>query len=121
MRRLYSDGGPARAIVDLWPSVYHAVHVIVNRETICHRDLNGLPGWYDMLVSVGDYGEAALMSARTLGVSLPYDSGTVVMLCSRLITHGVPPVPPDRICLAWLMRDGILAHYKIHGVDWSFL
>ncbi|KAI0707022.1 hypothetical protein C8Q76DRAFT_696335 [Earliella scabrosa] len=67
MERLYSDGGLARDIVEMWPSVYHAVHVIVNRETIYHRDLNGLPGWYDMLVSVGDYGEAAILSAKTLG------------------------------------------------------
>ncbi|KAI0716911.1 hypothetical protein C8Q76DRAFT_692454 [Earliella scabrosa] len=44
LQRLYQDNARSRAIVEQWPSVYHAVHIIVNRETIYHRDVNGLPG-----------------------------------------------------------------------------
>ncbi|KAI0694787.1 hypothetical protein C8Q76DRAFT_803016 [Earliella scabrosa] len=60
MQRLYEDDARARAIVHQWPSVYHAVHVIVNRETVYHRDINGLPGWYDLLLSWIAIGAAGL-------------------------------------------------------------
>ena len=122
MHRLYCEMGAAsRELVDAWPSVYHAVHIIVNRATVYHRDTNGLPGWYDMLVSVGDYGEEGVLSLKSLGASIPYDSGTVVLICSRIISHGAPVVPPDRICYAWLMKEDVLAHYDAGEPGWSTL
>ena len=121
MQRLYQDDARARAVVEQWPSVYHAVHIIVNRETIYHRDVNGLPGWYDMLLSVGDYGEEAVFSMRSLGVCVPYDSGSIVMVCSRIVLHGVPPVPNTRVCFAWLMRDIVLDYHSVHGAEWSYI
>ena len=113
--------GQARSVVSEWPSVFHAVHIIVNRETLYHRDSNGCPGWYDLLLSLGTYGEEAVFSVRTFGVSLPYDTGSVVMLCSRIVAHAVPAVPADRICLAWLMKDNILSYYDIAAPEWRTL
>ena len=121
MKHLSLGNDLVRAVVSEWPSVFHAVHVIVNRETLYHRDNNGRPGWYDLLLSLGTYGEEAVLSLRTFGVSLPYDTGSVVTLCSRIIAHGVPAVPPDRICLAWLMKDNILSYYDIPAPEWRTL
>ena len=121
MQKLYSHNARARPVVSTWPSFFHAVHIIVNRETILHRDTNGLPGWYDLLLSVGSYGEAAVFTMRTFGVSVPYDSGSVVMVCSRIIAHGVPAVPADRICLAWLMKENILSFHNVQGAQWRTL
>ena len=121
MQQLYTDNAHARALVNAWPSVYHAVHVIVNRETLQHRDKNGLAGWFDLLLTVGTYGEEAVLSMRTFGVSVPYDSGSIVMIPSRTVLHGVPPVSPDRVCLAWLMKADVLAYHHIACNEWSLL
>lgn len=121
MRALYTKDAQQREMADMWPSVYHAVQVIANRETLFHRDVNALPPWYDLLLSVGNYGKTAVFSMRTLGVCTPYDSGSVVMICSRIIVHGVGAVPPDRICYAWLMRDAVLDYFGVASPGWSKL
>ena len=113
------DDSQHRKIADEWPSVLHAVHIISNRETIYHRDTNGRPEWYDLLSTVGSYGEQAVLSMRTLGVSVPYDSGSVVLLCSRLVMHGVPEVAPDRVCYAWLMREDVVSALGIQAPGWA--
>lgn len=105
---LHPDDAALRAFLDAWPSSYHGAQMIVNRETIMHRDQNGLPGWLDALLSVGTYGDKAVLALGTFGASVPYDSGSLVMVSSRVVLHGVPAVPPDRICLAWLWKDGII-------------
>lgn len=105
---LHTLDAASRMFVDSWPSFYHAAQVIVNREAIMHRDISSLAGWLDALLSVGNYGQQAVFSMGTLGASVPYDSGSLVMVSSRAVLHGVPAVPPDRICVAWLLKDGII-------------
>lgn len=121
MQNLCASNAQAHPYVDTWPSVFHALNVIVNRESIYHCDTNGLPGWYDLLASVGTYGEHAVMSFRNLGASVPYDSGSVVLISSRIVIHGVPVVPADRVCYAWLMKDSVLGYYNVPMPGWSMM
>ena len=121
MRCVHVADGGKTAIAGRWPTVCHAAQVIVNRETIFHRDTNGLPGWYDVLASVGSYGERAVFAMRTLGVSVPYDSGSMMAVCARVIMHAVPAVPPDRVCYAWLMRELVMDYYKVPKPGWCML
>ncbi|KIK71914.1 hypothetical protein PAXRUDRAFT_117038, partial [Paxillus rubicundulus Ve08.2h10] len=39
----------------LWPSVFTAASVMVNRSTPFHRDHNSRVQWYDLLASIGTY------------------------------------------------------------------
>ena len=109
------------SIESLWPSVYHAVQLVINRETLYHRDVHGRPGWLDMLVTLGTYGERALLALRNLGVGLTYDAGTVVMIDDRLVVHGVPPTPGDRICYAFFMNRHVMDYSHVYFPDWTFL
>ncbi|KAI0739727.1 hypothetical protein C8Q80DRAFT_1261427 [Daedaleopsis nitida] len=118
---LYSEDPESRAYVDAWPCTSHAAAVIVNRESIVHRDLNGKPGWLDLLLSVGTYGETAVFSMGNIGASVPYNSGSVVLVSSRFVLHGVPAVPPDRMCCAWIVNHRIFQHCDLQFPDWTLL
>ena len=96
--------GACRGQLSLWPSCFSSVQVIVNRSSPIHRDLSGYHGWLELLLTLGTYGETAILELRNLGVSVPYPPGSVAMLCSRQILHGVPTVAGDRICYAWYMN-----------------
>ena len=111
MAKLFADHPPSRAVVAQWPSCYSAVQIIANRESIRHRDVSATPGWLDFLLMLGSYGETAVMEFWNLGASVPYDAGSVVLLSARLVVHGVPKVPADRVCLALYMDE--------HVFDWA--
>ena len=87
-----------------WPFALGAVQIIANRATLLHRDPSGIQGMYDLLFTVGDYGEQAYVALPSLGVSIPYDSGTVVVLDAGSVEHGVPEVNGHRVCLAGFNR-----------------
>jgi hypothetical protein len=64
--------------VQLWPSVFSAIQVIVNRLTPCHRDQGGFPTSYDLLLSLGTHTEAR-MTLRELGSTFRYTPGCVII------------------------------------------
>ena len=105
--------------VRLWPTCFNALHLIVNRETPFHRDTSARPGWLDLLISLGSYGKTGIMGLRNLGVSVAYGTGSIVMLTSRVVMHGVPPAPADRLCLAWYMKDIIYHRMGVPDPGWS--
>ena len=121
IRHIKSDEGTTGILpgVAAWPSVYSAVQIIVNRSTPYHRDTNAQPTWFDMLLSLGNYGERGVMSFRNLGLCVPYDSGSAVMLSSQLVVHGVPDVREDRICLAFIMQDLVFRHFRRQIPGWA--
>ena len=90
--------------INTWPFAFGALQIIANRSTLLHRDPSGVQGLYDLLLTVGDYGEQAYMLLASLGVALPYDSGTVVLVDAGNIEHGVPRVSGHRVCLALFSR-----------------
>ena len=83
-----------------WPTSFNSIQVIVNRQSRLHRDKNTGPGWADLLATFGTYGQYAVLELNNLGVSVPYDSGSVAVICSRIVRHGVPKVEGDRVCYA---------------------
>lgn len=110
---------PCRDSIANWPTIFNAVHVISNRASIYHRDGNALPGWFDGLLSVGEYGPGAVLSFRNLGFCVPYDSGSLAFLSSRAVVHGVPDVDGNRLCLAFIMDDSVHGHYRVPSPGWS--
>ncbi len=103
-----------------WPTCYHGVEVIANREALFHRHVNGRPGWLDMLCTVGEYKEDAVLALRSLGASVPYDPGSIVLLDGSLVVHGVPHVEGDRLAYVWVMSRHVLAqHDAPPGPDWA--
>lgn len=72
-----------------------------------------------MLLSIGTYGPTAVMAMPTLGVSVPYDTGSAVLISARVVVHGVPEVPPDRICYALLMCDAVHEWFSQEAAGWS--
>ncbi|RPD69135.1 hypothetical protein L226DRAFT_472340, partial [Lentinus tigrinus ALCF2SS1-7] len=118
-RKLSMQASELRQYLTMWPSVFNAVQVIINRMTIHHRDVSGRPGWMDMLLSMGTYGERGVMSFRNLSVSVPYDTGSVVLVNSKVVIHSVPQVPPDRICYAFFMLDFVHSWVGQEDSGWS--
>ncbi|RDX50609.1 hypothetical protein OH76DRAFT_1348589 [Lentinus brumalis] len=108
-----------RPYISQWPFAYTAVQVMVNRLTIHHRDKTGRPGWFDLLLSFGTYGDTAVVAFRNLGASVPYGTGSAVMVNSRVVIHAVPEVPPDRICYAFFMSDVAHEWLGIEDPGWS--
>ena len=43
-----------------WHSVFTAITLITNRESLLHRDPKTNIRWYDLMLTVGDYNEAIL-------------------------------------------------------------
>ena len=119
MTKLFADHPASRAVVSEWPSCYSAVQIIVNRQSVRHRDVSGAPGWLDLLLTLGSYGEKAVMELRNLGASLSYDAGSAVLLSARLVVHGVPKVPTDRVCLALYMDQDVFEWADVEAVSFS--
>lgn len=95
----------AEALKD-WPMVYHALHIISNRQSPFHRDISSQPTWFDLLITLGSY-QRAQLAARNIGMQLSYKPGTAVFLSSYLVHHGVSEVTPDRLCYAFFMSRAL--------------
>ncbi|EIW75351.1 hypothetical protein CONPUDRAFT_66011, partial [Coniophora puteana RWD-64-598 SS2] len=104
--------------VDAWPSVFGAMSVMSNRQSILHRDTSGRPSWYDVLASIGNY-KGGTVSLPGLGVNLEYAPGTIVALYGKLLRHGVPVCSGNRVCYAFYMRDDVQAWAGVETPTWS--
>ena len=112
-----SESPAISAALATWPAVFNSVQIISNRETPFHRDNTGEATWLDLLMTLGDYGEATIV-LRNLGVQVAYTPGTVVLLSGYLVHHGVANVPPDRICYSWFMTHATHANHGVEEVSW---
>ena len=110
---IWNKGGPSHAVMEAWPTCFSSIQVIANRETPRHRDRSGLPGWLDLLLTLGSYGENGVLELRNLGVCLPYDAGSVAMVSGRIVVHAVPKVPGARICYACYMNKHVLQRFNV--------
>ena len=111
----------ATAQIQSWPTVFNAVQIICNRASIYHRDSNAPQGWFDGLLSVGEYEQRLVLSLRNLGICVPYDSGSLCFLSSKVVVHGVPDVDRNRLCIAFFMDDSVHHHYQAPSPGWTFL
>ncbi|KAH9918528.1 uncharacterized protein BXZ73DRAFT_80541 [Epithele typhae] len=98
----------------LWCFPTQACHLISNRETIFHCDTGDGSLFYDMVATVGDYGRGAYMGYQSLGFAAPYNSGNAQVFLAKHLSHGVPEVSGDRVCIALFCQRGVL---KAWGID----
>lgn len=55
--RTITDTHPQSSeIMALWPFCFNAAQIIVNWQTIMHRDTGSRAEWYDLLLTMGSYG-----------------------------------------------------------------
>ena len=103
--------------VELWPSVYTAMQVIVNRVTPPHRDEGGCLTHYDLLVSAGTH-TGATVDIPELGMTLAYSPGTIVSLCGRIFFHQVLRWEGERICVAHFIKDNVHERLQLPRPTW---
>ncbi|EIW73804.1 hypothetical protein CONPUDRAFT_35649, partial [Coniophora puteana RWD-64-598 SS2] len=89
-----------------WPSVFSALTILSNRETVYHSDRGAYRQWYDIVSSFGSYWPQQF-SVPQLGIDLHYRPGSVVPFCGKVFQHGVPKCKGGRICLAYYMKKSI--------------
>lgn len=103
-------------ILDVWSSSFMVINIICNRDSPLHRDNSGFHSGLDVLLTVGTYSRG-LMELPGLGLSLRYNSGTLVGMAGRVIHHGASS-DRDRACLAYYMRHSVLAELDGQTFDW---
>lgn len=104
-----------------WQSVFTCMSVISNRTSKRHRDYSGAPGWYDVLISLGNYSFAKLKFAE-LGVEVIYNPGTAVAFCANVFYHEVGNWGRgDRICYSFFNKKVILGRFEKDNVGWMTL
>src|SRR5208283_4480797 len=99
-------------------STFNGISVIVNRKTPLHRDPGGQMEWYDVLLAAGTYTTATL-DVPDLGAHFSCKPGTVVVICGRVLQHGVKSWEGgERICYAHFMRNNVLNRQNIQNSSW---
>lgn len=107
--------------VDMWPTHFSGVDVIVNRATPRHRDSGGAPQHFDALVSAGTHEEAHL-DVPDVGLQLKYNPKTVIIICGRILSHRVQMWKGgERICFAHYMKDTVHERYGMERPEWPLL
>jgi hypothetical protein len=104
--------------VQLWPSVFGAIQVIVNRQTPCHRDQGGFPTSYDLLLSIGTHTEAR-MTLREIGATFKYTPGSVMFLSGKVLLHECMSWSGgERICVTHFVKDSVHERCAIQRPSW---
>ncbi|KAJ3543838.1 hypothetical protein NMY22_g2994 [Coprinellus aureogranulatus] len=74
-----------------WTSPFHAFQLIINRETLTHRDTGGFLMGMDVLSTFGEY-ECGYMDIPAWGIKAYYPPGTMTAIMGHVFEHGVPAV-----------------------------
>jgi hypothetical protein len=105
--------------LQLWPTAFSAIGVIVNRKTLAHRDQGGWKSCFDILVAAGTYKECYLEVADA-GASFEYKPGTAIAICGKLLRHSVPRWNGgERICYAHYMRNNVHNRLQVEQSGWN--
>lgn len=101
-----------------WESAFTAITVISNRVSKEHRDSGGEPGWYDFLLSLGNY-SSAVLELEELGLKVIYNPGTAVAFCANVFRHQVADWGRgDRICYAFYNKKKVLQRFGQDKAGW---
>ena len=71
---------------------------MVNCCSLYHKDQNGLPQWFDLLLTVGDY-EDIHFKMLEFKLAFQYPLGIVIVFLGSLLEHGVQHVRGNRGCI----------------------
>ncbi|KAF9222799.1 hypothetical protein BS17DRAFT_707418, partial [Gyrodon lividus] len=87
-----------REVLQVWPSIYSSLSLMVNQCSPFHLDKMGKPQWFDQLLTVGHYNGLDLV-LPTLQLRLDYPPGIVVAFSGKLLVHGAGETDGDRPAL----------------------
>jgi hypothetical protein len=105
--------------LQLWPTAFSAIGVIVNRKTLCHRDQGGWFPCFDMLVAAGNY-EECYLDVPDVGARFKYKPGTAIAICGKVLRHSVTGWDGgERICYAHYMRNNVHNRLKVEQSTWT--
>ena len=116
------DGSKFREVLKTWCNPFSGLALICNRKTPLHRDNNSRYCWYDILATLGTYGNLSI-DIPAIGMKFSYKPGTMMAIAGRAFTHGVDMADGERICFAYFIRDkvhqmtGFLDHTMWSTVD----
>ncbi|EDR01065.1 uncharacterized protein LACBIDRAFT_312551 [Laccaria bicolor S238N-H82] len=102
----------------VWGTPFTGLSVIINRETITHRDVKGYRESFDMLLTIGRYDQGQFYMSG-LGFSLLYDPRTLVGLAGNVLPHGVCPVVSERACLAHFWHKKVGERLGVMPPQWQ--
>ena len=100
-----------------WHSVFTAITLITNRESLLHRDPKTNIRWYDLMLTVGDYNKA-ILELSTFGLRLLYNPGSICFISGKLVRHGVSLTKDTRICYVYYMRKSMHNFYLLSSAKW---
>lgn len=100
------DNAEMQDVLAIWPSVFSVISVMVNRMSPLHTDRNGRPQLFDLLITVGNYGDLDI-AIPTVSRKFRYNPGTAIAFSGQLLQHGVGQCEDDRAVLSFYMRDNV--------------
>lgn len=113
-----SNASEVVKVAELWPGVYNSLSAMVNRRSPYHKDRNGLPQWFDLVLTVGSY-DSIKFEMPELKIAFHYPPGTVIAFSGRRLEHGVGPAAGDRSCIVWYMQEKVHQALKIHQCNFA--
>lgn len=93
-------------LFESWSTPFNAFSLVVNRESIMHRDKGGGPKMLDILATFGHYSGGRL-EIPLLGCRLIYNPGTIVVFPGYLMEHGASVTKGERVCIASFFRPNV--------------
>jgi hypothetical protein len=98
-----------REILGSWASGFTGFSVISQRETPSHRDGRSPSTMYDVLATFGKMIDPGIqVELLGIGIQFHYNPGSMLLILSKAIRHGVSVSEEDRCCLAFFVREQIL-------------
>ena len=119
LQRLW-EFDPTSDVAKKWQSVYSGIAIICNWRSPLHRDSQGRPEWYDLLLSYNGPGARPLLSVTDLGLNLKYSSGTVVAFCGMILKQVSSWGKGDRVCYAHFMRESVRERLDVPPAGWVY-
>ena len=102
-----------KEVMKLWPLPFNAFSVISNRQTVPHRDVQGMLSNYDLLATFGSYNDGRF-EVPAVGLRFVYNPGTLIGISGKILLHGVGAVSGDRICIASYFREKVMERIGTH-------
>lgn len=112
LERLYCDESSTshRSVIqelfDVWSTPFTGTAMIVNRETVPHRDTRGGKRLMDIVAAFGNY-KNGRFQVPLLGGDFSYNPGTALIFPGYLFRHSASMTEGERICIASFIKPNV--------------
>jgi len=107
-----------REILGNWASGFTGLSVISQRETPFHRDGRSPCAMFDVLATFGRTIDPDIRAEFPgIGIRFHYNPGTMLLVLSKAIRHGVSVSKEERCCFAFFVRERILHQLGSRGEE----